>query len=432
MKTIILATILGAQSWKSKEHTETVATNLTNCVDLGTTCSVNYTHTSALNRMVKSAAECCDATCALWTCGKGWKGSVSYHDNIGKSNEKCCDKTCSLVSCPSGQGTIPSLANEPGLEASYCCADLCSQHACYGSWTTDPSKAKVVNNTNEACCQPSCQSVTCDSSAGLVLDVSKADTAGTTSNFCCLKTCKYMSLNSECPTGFGIKPSVAANLSMTLPTGVSSSNKTCCSPKCSSITCPKGKIAVRAFANDFADAVECCQSTCSTYTCPHGWVSVVANDDNAQGASPAEACCERTCALFNCRSESGSGWFNSTDTNKLTSTIQSYKSCCDTSCVNYTCPAKHVIRPHPETRPSTATSTSCCEPEICPELRDNRTSMADDTNCNMKNQSECGKAFWTFVSEAGVKTFVPCIFRATPLNLCRLDDTNITTNCSGL
>jgi hypothetical protein len=58
--------------------------------------------------------------------------------------------------------------------------------------------------------------------------------------------------------------------------------------------------------------------------------------------------------------------------------------------------------------------------------------MANDANCNMKNQSECGKAFWTFVSETGVKTFVPCIFQATPLNLCRLDDTNITTNCSGL
>jgi len=466
--TIILATVLGAHAWKYKDEStlvmtalakgkEKVATikekmttikestatvkestattksaNLTNCVDLGTTCSANYTHTSNLTRMVSSADECCDATCALWTCGPGWKGSVAYHDNIGASNEKCCDMTCSLVTCPSGQGTIPSLANMPGLEASYCCANLCSQHPCFGSWTTDSSKAQVVNNTDEACCQPSCQSVTCDASQGLVLNVSKADTAGTTSDFCCLKTCKYMSLNSECPAGYGIKAAVAANLSITLPTGVSSSNETCCSQKCSSTTCPATTIAVRAFANSFADAVECCQATCSTYTCPHGWTAVVANADNAQGAAPAETCCERTCTLFDCRSESNSGWFNSTDPNKLSSTLQSYENCCDTSCVNYTCPAILVLRPSPLTRPSTLFSSTCCEPAICPELRDNRTNMTDDVNCNMKNESECGKAFWTFTSEAGVKTFVPCVFQATPLNLCRLDDTNITTNCSGL
>jgi len=403
--------------------------NLSNCVNVETKCAENYTHTSNRTRMVSNANECCDATCILWTCGTGWKGGPQYHDNIGASNEKCCDRTCSLVTCPSGQGTIPSMADEPGTQATECCANTCSEHPCYGAWTTDPSKSAVVNNTDEGCCQPSCQSVTCDASQGYVPDANKADSPGTTVAACCLQTCNTMSLNSSsCPAHYGIKPEDAANLSLTLPSG-SNATARCCSALCSAVTCQTGTVAYQSMANQFSDAVECCQGTCATFTCPAGWAAVVANADNPTGATPTEACCERTCAFFDCRGDTGSGWFNSTDVNKLTSTVQSFQDCCERSCAaNYSCPSTHTLRPSPETRVATSQS-SCCEPAGCVNLRNNRTNMTADENCNKMNQSACEDKYWTFTSSSSVSTYVPCAFNAT-FNLCRLADAGMVTNCT--
>jgi len=399
-----------------------------NCVNVETRCAANYSHTSNQTRMVSSANECCDPTCALWTCGTGWKGGPQYADNLGASNEKCCDRTCSLLTCPSGQGTIPTMADQPGIQASECCANTCSQHPCYGAWTTDSSKSAVVNNTNEGCCQASCQSVTCNAAEGLVADVSKSDSPGTTVASCCLQTCKTKSLNSSfCPAHYGMKEVDAANLSLTLPSG-SNATARCCSPLCSSVTCPTGKVAHQSMANQFADAVECCQGTCATFTCPAGWAAVVANADNPTGAAPTEACCERTCAFFNCRGDLGSGWFNSTDVNKLTSTVQSFTDCCERSCSNYSCPSTHTSRPNKSALLATS-QTACCEPNQCVNIRNNRTSMTANENCNKINQSSCDQKYWSFTSSSGVDTYVPCAFNET-FNLCRLADALMTTNCT--
>eukprot|EP00930_Biecheleria_cincta_P048827 TRINITY_DN3408_c0_g1_i2.p1 TRINITY_DN3408_c0_g1~~TRINITY_DN3408_c0_g1_i2.p1 ORF type:complete len:431 (+),score=48.44 TRINITY_DN3408_c0_g1_i2:62-1354(+) len=424
--TILVA--LGANAWKAKDSADMQASNLTNCVNVETKCAVNFTHTSNRTRMVSDANECCDPTCILWTCGTGWKASPQYYDNIGATNKRCCDMTCSLVTCPSGQGTIPSMADQPGTKASECCANTCSQHRCYGAWTTDPSKSAVVNNTNEGCCRPSCQSVTCDASKGYVPDTTKSDSPGTTVAQCCLQTCKTMSLNaSSCPTHYGVKEADATNLSLTIPSGSNATAK-CCSPKCGAVTCPSKTIARKSMSNQFTDAVECCQATCATYTCPAGWAAVVANADNPTGASPTESCCERTCAFFNCRGELGSGWFNSSDTNKLTSTVQSFQDCCERSCANYSCPKTHTLRPSAETRLATS-QNSCCEPSGCVNLRKNRTNMTADENCNKLNQSECEQKYWTFTSSSSVSTYVPCGFNDT-YSLCRLADALMVTNCT--
>jgi len=181
-------------------------------------------------------------------------------------------------------------------------------------------------------------------------------------------------------------------------------------------------------ANQFADAVECCQGTCATFTCPVGWVAVVANADNPTGAGPTEACCERTCAFFNCRGDLGSGWFNSTDVNKLTSTVQSFQDCCERSCANFSCPSTHALRPNKSHRLAIS-QTDCCEPNQCVNLRVNRTSLAANDNCNKLNQSSCDDMYWSFTSGTGVDTYVPCAFNET-FNLCRLADALMTTNCT--
>eukprot|EP00930_Biecheleria_cincta_P035986 TRINITY_DN24710_c0_g1_i1.p1 TRINITY_DN24710_c0_g1~~TRINITY_DN24710_c0_g1_i1.p1 ORF type:complete len:446 (+),score=86.28 TRINITY_DN24710_c0_g1_i1:93-1430(+) len=377
-------------------------------------------------------ANCCNPTCRRWTCTSGYKAHPEYASNIGASNAECCDKTCSLVTCREGTGVSASKANEAGVTEEACCTPTCRFHSCIGNWAQDLSKKDYASDKDEDCCQQSCLAVECKSELGLMHHPDRTDKAGTTTAFCCRKTCSYYA--GQCPADTGLPKEKMKKLVSS--TSTSGALAECCDAKCSGHTCAAGYTLTPVKSDEFVSKAVpgCCEKTCKAHDCSAGFVKVPANDNLTQPSDMT--CCAPSCKFWACPS----GYFNSTDSTKLSGVDRSHDNCCEKSCEGYSCSAGTTLRPSPSSIPRMGDdiNAACCESTVCKELREERTPTSVQAgtstaglDCNDFSDPDqnCSSKYKLF-NISGALTAVPCIM--SNLSLCKMDDSRVVTECSDL
>eukprot|EP00931_Biecheleriopsis_adriatica_P065895 TRINITY_DN40349_c0_g1_i1.p1 TRINITY_DN40349_c0_g1~~TRINITY_DN40349_c0_g1_i1.p1 ORF type:complete len:435 (+),score=63.50 TRINITY_DN40349_c0_g1_i1:192-1496(+) len=224
-----------------------------------------------------SALECCEQTCADYTCEQeGWFLDDAKKSTAGSSDEACCttrckaltcqahgyllvDETldkvttkwedcctmsCDLVECPVPLGFHhPLRIRYPQLRKSSvdeCCFPQCRHHKCSENYTEDVLKADLFDPTDDSCCLAKCAAFECP--VGYVLDVNKTSLLGNTRDECCIPSCNDFAMCNT--TGWAPKKGAR-------DTVYDKRRETCCVKTCWRHRCPQN-FTVPAFARGVA------------------------------------------------------------------------------------------------------------------------------------------------------------------------------------
>eukprot|EP00440_Ansanella_granifera_P067351 gb/GFBE01073050.1/.p1 GENE.gb/GFBE01073050.1/~~gb/GFBE01073050.1/.p1 ORF type:complete len:445 (+),score=118.56 gb/GFBE01073050.1/:1-1335(+) len=378
-----------------------------------------------------SDKECCEKTCKLWKCGKGFKAHEDYANNIGSSDEKCCDKTCSIFSCDENFGVPDSKKDMVGTKHEECCEQTCGAIAsrkCFGSSAPDPEKMSIVPENPKDCCTPSCATASCEASDGLIFDITHHTEPKPSKNaedFCCERTCLYY--DGKCPKNFMMDKSDKEKMAQTV--NDDTFEEKCCHERCHEGICEANYVVDPTYQTYFVKDTPygCCIPTCEAHICSDGWVKNDAAKNFFASSLSDGDCCEKTCALYEC----GPGWFNSINETKLEKVAQQDGVCCEPSCEQFICPDGTSLRPSASEIQKLG-ADSCCEPELCVTLRENRTVIEGDEHCNsISDEEKCDKYYDHYESDKVDSGFVvvPCYWNSS-LTLCRMHDENALPDCS--
>eukprot|EP00930_Biecheleria_cincta_P078296 TRINITY_DN6571_c1_g1_i2.p1 TRINITY_DN6571_c1_g1~~TRINITY_DN6571_c1_g1_i2.p1 ORF type:complete len:457 (+),score=45.20 TRINITY_DN6571_c1_g1_i2:92-1372(+) len=318
-------------------------------------------------------SECCDATCALWTCGPNYLANPAYGDNVGASDQVCCDRTCmDDFQCLPNTTTRGKEARGASVEE--CCGPICGVFSCTDGWETDASKHDMLGEKPEDCCSASCSFFNCSATPGYVTNDAALHVVGNDVATCCNTMCYLLT----CPKDFRMPEEMNETVG---------NIDTCCVPLCSGFTCPKLYSAITSKSADFGNSTsECCLPTCATYSCSGDWANSTSAGKLSSTNLTDESCCESSCQAYSCSPD----WLPKDGVSADAGNSDAV--CCDETCALHTCPNGYRKRNETifnGTRGNT--DAVCCEPATC-FIYDNRT-LTEVAGCNSLTEDDCNAKF---------------------------------------
>eukprot|EP00434_Breviolum_minutum_P015476 symbB.v1.2.013634.t1/scaffold970.1/size148061/7 len=76
-------------------------------------------------------------SCLDHKCSKGWVSKMDADTKEGNTDDECCDRSCALYTCPEDFELNPK--NEDLIaDEDTCCLPLCKHYKCEEGWVADP------------------------------------------------------------------------------------------------------------------------------------------------------------------------------------------------------------------------------------------------------------------------------------------------------
>lgn len=323
---------------------------------------------------------CCEATCALWTCGPHFLSNSQYNSNVGDSDQVCCDRTCQDdFQC--GPNTTSRGPGQRGASVAECCGPICAVYSCTDGWVKEPAHdAKVAKkhaSGPEECCVKSCELFNCSLHRGFVTNEDVLDIPGDDTLTCCNSQCYILDCGKDRRMPVEMNETIG-NLD------------SCCQPICSGFACPKGYVPNPNVTEEFGNSTsECCLPTCGSYSCTGAWANSTDAIKLALLTLTNENCCERACNVYTCSSD----WVAKEDWGAEAGKTD--EACCDKTCAIHTCSAGFRKRNETIFNGTRGDDDAiCCEPESC-EVFDNRTAK-EVRGCNSVIQASCEATYVLF------------------------------------
>ena len=99
-------------------------------------------------------------SCLDHQCSEGWVSKIDADTKEGNSDDECCDRTCALYTCPE-EFALNGENKDVIADRDTCCLPLCKHYKCdgdYGDYEADPRQQDQTYNPdkNEArrrCCR---------------------------------------------------------------------------------------------------------------------------------------------------------------------------------------------------------------------------------------------------------------------------------------
>eukprot|EP00440_Ansanella_granifera_P016816 gb/GFBE01018272.1/.p1 GENE.gb/GFBE01018272.1/~~gb/GFBE01018272.1/.p1 ORF type:complete len:484 (+),score=121.24 gb/GFBE01018272.1/:1-1452(+) len=433
--TTTTTTIPNCDSWKCKEFYtpkrdhHTILLNISN-PDM------------AYQGVRKGDEVCCDPTCAIWKCGKGFTNNSAYSGNTGWTDEQCCDLSCGReggVECPAGWVITPEMKNKAGLTADDCCTATCASVKCVEPVAPYPKGHKqldVLSTEIGVCCQETCAAMVCP--VFTTHDPAKLKVISKDKNVCCVPTCQQHVIDGKCKNGY---ESNTANLME-----VAGDGKHCCKLKCGDsdgrfgYKCGSGWVPhgdSRSCATQPCTDPQCCIKTCGIFECPpEGYVKHT--DKDHWWPADTETCCQKTCKLHEC--DATKGWVPGTNFKRNDTISEDSKVCCDPFCSRHTCGSNDTaLIPDADAIPG-ADDKTCCEPKLCQVYRN--MTQSSSNGCNSHDHEavppELCNAMYTGIpnNRTNETEYIRCYYDDI-FGLCRLSSTEIAENkmpkgCAGM
>ena len=109
-------------------------------------CLVQLSHWAS--RMMKDS-------CLDHQCSKGWVSKMDAVTKEGNTDDECCDRTCALYTCPEEYALNRQNKKRIAEDEDTCCLPLCKRYTCDGGYEADPqqqNKTYIPGKTDATCC----------------------------------------------------------------------------------------------------------------------------------------------------------------------------------------------------------------------------------------------------------------------------------------